>query len=229
MNVSLSSLPQDAIDSPESDGEPMADNTKQLRWIFVFVGNLMALFREAANVFVGGNQNWYPVEGQPEIVNAPDAYVVFGRPKGDRGSYQQWEEDDIPMTVVFEVRSPKNTAKEMEKKRRFYEEHGVEEYYLYDPKKNTLKVWCRRRTAFRRVSKFTTYVSPRLNIRFDLTGPEMVVYYPDGTPFLTFEVLKAERDRAIRLAKLSRKARRQQATPEELQELDALEAEMLPP
>jgi Uma2 family endonuclease len=31
--------------------------------------------------------------------------VVFGRSKGDRGSYQQWKEDNIPPQVVFEILS----------------------------------------------------------------------------------------------------------------------------
>jgi len=35
--------------------------------------------------------------------------------------------------VVFEVLSPSNTQQEMADKRAFYEEHGVEEYYVYDP------------------------------------------------------------------------------------------------
>jgi hypothetical protein len=42
------SLPQ----YPESDGQPMADNTLQLRWIVVLFGNLAALFHKTANVFV---------------------------------------------------------------------------------------------------------------------------------------------------------------------------------
>jgi hypothetical protein len=57
---------------PESDGRPMADNTKQLRWIVVLYDNLAALFPDNPDIFVGGNQFWYPVEGYPEIVNAPD-------------------------------------------------------------------------------------------------------------------------------------------------------------
>jgi hypothetical protein len=59
------------IDCPESDGEPMADNTKQWRWMVVLFGNLAALFRDAADVLVGGNLIWYPVEGQPETKAAP--------------------------------------------------------------------------------------------------------------------------------------------------------------
>src|SRR5262245_44172311 len=90
---------------PESDGLPMSDNTKQFRWIVVLYGNLAALFRARADVFVSGNQNWYPVEGHPEVCIAPDVYAVFGRPKGDRPSYKQWEEGGVPLTVVFEILS----------------------------------------------------------------------------------------------------------------------------
>ncbi len=74
---------------PESDGLPMAENTKQLRWIVVLFGNLAALFRDAADVFVGGDLFWYPVEGDSALRTAPDVLVVFGRPKGDRSSYRQ--------------------------------------------------------------------------------------------------------------------------------------------
>jgi hypothetical protein len=103
----------------------------------------------------------------------------------------------------------------------------------------------------------------------------MRVFYPNGTPFLSFEEIVAQRNRmaeernrlaeernrlaeernrlaeelrqqdaerqrqqtragvaeqrAARLAALSRKARRGQASPEELQELDRLEGEGAPP
>jgi hypothetical protein len=60
---------------PESDGLPMADNTKQMRWIVVLYGNLAAMYREASDVFVAGDLFWYPVENHPEIVIAPDVLV----------------------------------------------------------------------------------------------------------------------------------------------------------
>jgi hypothetical protein len=72
---------------PECDGKPTADNTKQLRWIVVLYGNLAAMYRDRDAVFVGVNLLWYPTEGKPEVRTAPDILVVFGRPKGDRGSY----------------------------------------------------------------------------------------------------------------------------------------------
>jgi Uma2 family endonuclease len=64
--------------------------------------------------------------------------VVFGRPKGERGSYRQWEEDNIAPQVVFEVLSPGNTLKEMTKKLQFYNRYGVQEYYIYDLDRNEL-------------------------------------------------------------------------------------------
>jgi Uma2 family endonuclease len=217
---------------PDSDGKPMADNTKQARWIFVLFGNLSALFLDRADVFVAADLLWYPVEGQPEARTAPDVLVVFGRPKGDRGSYKQWEEADIPLTAVFEILSSGNTYLEIDDKLAFYEKHGVEEYYLYDPDSNRLYGYTRRSDVLRRVRPVDGFVSPRLRIRFDLSGPELVVRRPDGQPFLTFEDLEAARDdaerRAARLAELSRKARRGQATPEELQELDRLEEQSSP-
>jgi Uma2 family endonuclease len=249
------------IEYPESDGDPMADNTKQFRWIVVLYDNLADLFTAALDVFVGGNQFWYPVEGEPETRQAPDVYVVFGRPKGDRPSYKQWEEGDIPMTVVFEILSPGNTHPEMVDKFTFYEAYGVEEYYVYDPDSNRLIVYLRRGDVLRRVLPLHDFVSPRLGIRFDLSGPELVVRRPDGQPFLTFDQLQAARkqaeqranqaeqradhaelqlqqeqqqrlqaeQRANRLAELSRKARRQQATPEELAELERLEEQSSSP
>ncbi|HEY9663570.1 MAG TPA: Uma2 family endonuclease, partial [Allocoleopsis sp.] len=96
---------------PDSDGQPMADNTRQFRWIVVIKENLEWLFADDPTVFVAGDLLWYPVEGNNKIRTAPDALVVFGRPKGDspqatlceRGSYQQWKENNIPPQVVFEV------------------------------------------------------------------------------------------------------------------------------
>jgi Uma2 family endonuclease len=73
---------------PDSDGLPMSDNTKQFRWIVTIEENLELLYAENPDVFVAGDLLWYPVEGDNTIRQAPDAMVVIGRPKGDRGSYQ---------------------------------------------------------------------------------------------------------------------------------------------
>ena len=69
--------------------------------------------------------------------------VAIGRPKGDRGSYQQWREEGIAPQVVFEIRSPGNRLGEMHRKLRFYEQYGVSEYYLYDPDRLDFTGWMR--------------------------------------------------------------------------------------
>src|SRR5438128_1018539 len=115
---------------PESDGQPMAENTLQFRWIVTIEGGLEALYKDDPTVFVAGDLLWYPVEGDNTIRQAPDALVVFGRPKGHRGSYRQWEEDHIAPQVVFEVLSPGNRHGEMGQKFQFYERYGVDEDYI---------------------------------------------------------------------------------------------------
>jgi Uma2 family endonuclease len=218
---------------PESDGKRIAENTLQLQWIILLASNLMALFRRAADVFVGSDLLWYPVEGEPGISTAPDAFVVFGRSQGHRGSYRQWEEGGVPMTVVFEIWSPGNDPDERMDKRDFYDLYGVEEYYAYDPNKNSLMIFLRGRETLRRIYKTQGFVSPRLGIRFDTSGPELAVFGPDGRRYLSPSEAADERDelirqadderrRAGRLAALLPGAVAGRLSPEEAKELEAL-------
>lgn len=179
---------------PESDGQPMADNTRQFEWIVTIKENLDALFPE---VFVAGDLLWYPVEGNPKIRQAPDAMVVFGRPKGHRGSYLQWKEENIAPQVVFEILSPGNTYGEMVRKLEFYERYGVEEYYVYDPDHNELNGWQRQEGRFQTIAEIDDWTSPQLKIRFERTPESLKLYRPDGTLFETFAELlaRAEADR----------------------------------
>ena len=171
---------------PDSDGQPMADNTKQFRWILVIQQNLDWLFADDPTVFVAGDLLWYPVEGDNSKNVAPDVMVAVGRPKGDRGSYQQWLEGNIAPQVAFEILSPSNTKKEMQKKFRFYQTYGVEEYYLYDPKTDCLSGWLRRNGILEKIDSMANWVSPQLNIRFDTSGDELEIYRPNGQRFLSY-------------------------------------------
>jgi Uma2 family endonuclease len=200
-----------AIRYPESDGQPMADNTLQFQWIVLIKENLETLFREREDVFVAGDLLWYPVEGQPRICRAPDTMVVFGRPKGYRGSYKQWEEDGLAPQVVFEVRSPANGFKEMLDKLAFYEAHGVEEYYTYDPDpaRNDLTGFQRHEERLRPIDEMNGWVSPRLGIRFDTSGEELRIFAPDGTPFRSHEEVVAWAMQAEQERETERTARQQ--------------------
>jgi Uma2 family endonuclease len=195
----LDSLNQAEVIYPESDGQPMADNTKQFRWIVVIEQNLDWMYADDANVFVAGDLFWYPVKGRNTIVNAPDVMVVFGRPKSDRGSYKQWEEEGIAPQVVFEIRSPSNSQIEMDKKLLFYDRYGVEEYYIYNPDRNALSGWLRAEDGLDAIEQMNGWVSPRLGIRFDLSR-ELQIYRPDGSKFYSYieicQLLEQEKQRA---------------------------------
>ena len=182
----LQSPNQTEVIYPESDGQPMADNTKQFRWIVAIEQNLDWMYADDPNVFVAGDLFWYPVEGRNTIVNAPDVMVVLGRPKSDRGSYKQWEEDGIAPQVVFEIRSPSNSQIEMDKKLLFYDRYGVEEYYIYNPDKNALSGWLRAEDGLDAIEQMNGWVSPRLAIRFDVSGEELQIYRPDGSKFYSY-------------------------------------------
>ncbi len=184
------------IEYPDSDGMPMADNTLQFQWIVTLKEGIGVLLRDDPTVFVAGDLLWYPVERHPEIRVAPDVLVAFGRPKGYRGSYRQWMEDGIAPQVVFEVRSPGNRESEMNRKLQFYDQYGVEEYYLYDPNRHTFLGWRRTQSGLEPILDVGNWVSPRLGIRFELRDEVFTVIRPDGSRFLTFDETDAALARA---------------------------------
>ncbi|NWG21933.1 MAG: Uma2 family endonuclease [Chloroflexi bacterium] len=195
---------------PDSDGMPMAENTLQFREIVTIQGNLDSMFRDRPDVFVAGDLLWYPVEGEPAIRRAPDAMVVFGRPKGDRGSYRQWEEGGIAPQVVFEVLSPGNTLTEMAEKFEFYDLYGVEEYYLYDPDSGDMSGWKREGSRLRVIPVINGWVSPRLQVRFVRDPDRVRMYRPDGTPFLSFVEVQAQMEQERQRAEQERQRAEQE-------------------
>jgi Uma2 family endonuclease len=224
-------LPEEVSDPviyPDSDGRPMADNTLQYEWIVTIKGNLDLLFRADPAVFVAGDHLIYAVKGDPKKRRAPDAYVAFGRPKGHRGSYKVWVEGGVFPQVIFEVLSPNNTAEEMRKKKVFYRHFGAEEYYVLDPDASTLEGFLRSGRRFLRVKKMNGYVSPRLGIRFEVGGPEVRIFNPDGTRFLSFvelgELAAAETERANTEAKRADAEQKRAETEKRKADAEAIRA-----
>ena len=190
---------------PESDDRPMAENTEQYDWLVKIKENLEILFADREDVFIAGDLLWYPVPDRAIAGPvAPDVMVAFGRPKGRRGAYRQWEEGGIPPQVVFEVLSPSNSRMEMDNKLFFCNQYGVEEYYLYDPKQHHLEIYQRQHRRLKQVRHLNGWTSPRLGIRLVLTPVTLEIYHPNGQPFLSSVELarlkNAAEDRAERLA-----------------------------
>ena len=214
----LAVIPETHIRYPESDGKPMAENTIQFRWITTIKGNLDLLFHSRSDVFVAGDNLWYPMKGEPSICLAPDVYVVFGRPKGDRSSYLQWVECNVPLSVVFEIVSPGNTFDELLGKFEFYQQYGVQEYYLIHPEpKLVLEIYERQRNRLKAHHPKEDWVSPLLGVRFVTSSNAIVLYHPDGKPFLKFEelgVLQRRTEVDLAAARQRADAERQRADAE---------------
>ena len=164
------------------------------------------MFRHDPDMFVSGDLLWYPVEGKPKIRIGPDVLAAFGRPRGERGSYRQWDEGGIAPQVIFEILSPGNRLPELLGKFRFYQRYGVEEYYVYDPDRGLLDGWLRAGRRLVAIRKISGFVSPRLRIRFEPgEGPDnLVIVRPDGNPFLNYIQLMEQFEAETRHAEAER-------------------------
>ncbi len=151
------------VDYPDSDGEPMADNTLQWDTIAYLVTAVRRWYADRLDVFVAGDLLWYFEEGNPTARLAPDCMVAIGRPSGYRGSYRQWVECGVCPQVVFEVLSPKNTFVEMRYKYETYARLGCLEYYLIDP-------YEQRITGFRREDYALVDIPDAVGHRSEILG-----------------------------------------------------------
>lgn len=213
------------LEYPEDDGLPMSDHTLQFRWIMILQCNLDSMFADDPAVFVAGDLLWYPAEGFPGIRMAPEVMVVFGAPKKDRGSYLQWREGGIGPQIVFEIQSPGNRPEDLQRKLEFYDLHGVEEYYLYDPHSLQLSGWQRLKGEFKPIEEMDGWISPRLGIRFDISGDDLAIYRPTGERFLTFTELQQQEDRTREQLQVERLAKEQAQRRAEQSNRNAAEAQ----
>jgi Uma2 family endonuclease len=125
-------LHREEIEYPTSDGQPMAETTLHRRIMTDLIQGLERQFRDAPDVWVGGNLFFYFEQERPQAVVAPDVLLVKGVRKWDRPIYKLWEEGRVPSLVV-EVTSGSTRDEDLSKKKGIYQRLGVEEYFLFDP------------------------------------------------------------------------------------------------
>jgi Uma2 family endonuclease len=184
---------------PDSDGNPMCDNTLQLQWMFALISGFKALFKNDPNIFITGDLLWYPEKTQPRVCVGPDVMIIFDRPPGHRRCYMQWKEEDIPPHIVFEIISQSNSAAEMKAKLAFYEKYGVEEYFVYDPDLGGLKGYLRTGDHLTLLPEMNGWISPRTGVSFSISGKDIVCIRPDGKKFETYdELLERANEEAVR-------------------------------
>ncbi len=112
----------------------------------------------------------------------------------------QWEEGGIPPNVVFEILSPSIRPTAMKERLRFYDQDGVSEYDIHDPDNVGYKGFIRSGDAPRPIPKLSKWTSPLLSVRFDISGPELVILDPKGERFLSVQELRIDRDQERRRA-----------------------------
>jgi Uma2 family endonuclease len=203
---------------PDSDVEPIAKNSIQYQHVIALQVGLDAMLAHNPDVFVAADLLWYPVEGRPDIKITLDVMVAFGRPKGARGSYRQWEEDGVAPQVIFKITPPVATVAEMRSKRVFYNYYGVAEYYEYDPEIGMLEVWTRRKGVLRSAFFTDEWRSPLLGVTLKIeTNGELSVYMPNGQRFLRPVEISALTDMAEAWAERERnRAERERERAERL-------------
>ena len=204
----------DHVFYPDSDVEPMAENQLQAELIRTLILGFQRLYAGRPDVLVGGDNFWYPVKGQPSIVVAPDTMVVVDLPSPPdirtMGSYRQWEHGGH-VALAIEVLSPSNTWAEMVRKRQFYDQHGADEYWAFDPATGALEVWVREADGLRACTVMDDgFISPTTSVLVKVVDGELAVHDSNGgrrwlTPL--GEVTRAEqtvRELEARLTALQR-------------------------
>ena len=124
--------PDEPIEYPESDGQPMAETDDHRDELAEIVLTLERHYRARQDVYVSGNLFFYYEEGNPSACKAPDVFVVFGVPKQKRRIYKLWEEGRVP-ALIIEITSKKTKKEDGEDKPEIYAGLGIPFLFLYDP------------------------------------------------------------------------------------------------
>ena len=129
--------PAKSIIYPSSDNEPVAESFIHLYAILTTL-EVLKQYLEGQQASVLANQFLYYAQGFPKMRVAPDVMVIYNVAPGGRDNYKMWEEGQAP-SVVFEMTSASTQEQDKVTKKSLYEQMGVKEYWLFDPKGEWVK------------------------------------------------------------------------------------------
>jgi Uma2 family endonuclease len=135
-NKTSESNPIPEIFYPSEDGEPLAETSVHADAIIATVGilrNYLATNFSERSPVVLADQFLYYAQGFPKLRVSPDVMVIFDIPQVPYDNYKIWVTEKVP-SIIFEITSPKTQANDKEFKRNLYEDIGIQEYWLFDPK-----------------------------------------------------------------------------------------------
>ncbi len=117
---------------PSADGEPVAETYDHLYALMTTL-EVCRQYLKDRQATVLGNQFLFYSQGFPALRVAPDVMVIFDVQPGGRDNYKIWEEGQVPV-VIFEMTSKGTENHDKNFKKTLYEQLGVKEYWLFDPK-----------------------------------------------------------------------------------------------
>jgi len=200
MTGTLLSQQQTPVIYPSEDGEPLAESYDHLYAIFITL-EVLRQYLIGRQATVLGDQFLYYCQGSPRMRVTPDVMVIFNVEPGGRDNYKVWEEGQVP-SVIFEMTSPSTRKQDMEIKKALYEQLGVEEYWLFDPRGEWIP---EQLQGYRLINKSYQAIadnySTALGLQLTVEGKLIVFYRGDnGERLLMPEELRValqqERERA---------------------------------
>lgn len=123
---------QSEIFYPSADGQPVAETYDHL-YVLLTTLEVLKQYLAGTQATVLANQFLYYAQGYPKLRVAPDVMVIFNVTPGGRDNYKIWEEGQVP-SVIFEMTSSGTKDQDQIFKKTLYEQLGVKEYWLFDPK-----------------------------------------------------------------------------------------------
>ena len=163
------------IEYPSADGEPVAETYIHLYAILTTL-EVLQQYLAGRQATVLANQFLYYAQGFPRLRVAPDVMVIFDVPPGGRDNYKVWEEGQVPQ-VVLEMTSAGTQKQDQEQKKLLYEQLGIVEYWLFDPKGE----WINKKLQGYRLhdeiyQPITDSLSQPLGLRLEVEG-ELLRFY----------------------------------------------------
>jgi len=190
---------------PSSDGEPLAETYVHLYAILVTL-EILKQYLQGQQATVLADQFLYYAQGFPKLRVAPDVMVIFNVVPGGRDNYKIWEEKQVP-AVIFEISSEGTREKDTGYKKTLYEQLGVKEYWLFDPKgewiENKLKGYRLDKEVYEEI---TDNRSEPLQLRLEVES-ELIAFYREDNgekllaPSELAQALKESEEKAERLRK----------------------------
>ncbi len=229
---------------PSSDGTPVAETFIHLYAILTtlevlkqYVEGSWSERQRGRQGTILANQFMYYVQGKPKARVAPDVMVIFDVVPGGRDNIKIWEEGEVP-SVIFEITSASTQKQDRGLKKELYEQLGVTEYWLFDPKGE----WVEGQLQGYRLGPvtvegedtmhYTPIVDGRcapLQLRIQAEGPVLGFYQEDTGEklLLPAELAEALRHTATLLAEERRRAEQAvQQAEQERQRAERLAAKL---